>query len=234
MLMQDAIELSLGTAQKAHAVVLQEMEKGKFTWNEPDLVEKCKNRHTQQMLQSRILLVILKSVSFTTKESARMIMIMLVRASCISDYQYYDGQNTNTNICCTQQSAHSCQVSNSLDIQQSVPSLSGNFLRSSANLGNSCSLCTEICMDYTNDNNLAVCYFHGSLCMHARQKQCLSYHKFSSSYIGNDIAPDNLVASLSHHSQSLYSRQEQSFSYSDGFNFYNCISELNSLVIKIM
>ena len=52
MLMQDAIELSLGTARKAHVVVLQEMEKGKFTWNEFDLVEKCKNRHTQHMLQT--------------------------------------------------------------------------------------------------------------------------------------------------------------------------------------
>ena len=50
MLMQDAIELSPGTAHKAHAVVLQEMEKGRFTWNDADLVEKCKNRHTQCML----------------------------------------------------------------------------------------------------------------------------------------------------------------------------------------
>ena len=52
MLMQDVIELSLGTAQKAHAAVLQGMEKGKFTWNGPDLVEKCKNRLTQRMLQT--------------------------------------------------------------------------------------------------------------------------------------------------------------------------------------
>ena len=52
MLMQDAIELSLGTARKAHAVVLQEMEKGRFTWNDTNLVEKCKNRHTQRMLQT--------------------------------------------------------------------------------------------------------------------------------------------------------------------------------------
>ena len=37
---------------------------------------------------------------------------------CLCDSQYYNGQNTNTNIYCTQQSAHSCQVSNSsLDIQ---------------------------------------------------------------------------------------------------------------------
>ena len=76
-LMQDAIELSLGTARKAHAVVLQEMEKGKFTWNEPDLVECYKQRRV-------VLLVILKSVFFTTKERARMIMIMLFLASCNS------------------------------------------------------------------------------------------------------------------------------------------------------
>ena len=42
MLVQDAIELSLGTARKTHAVVLQEMEKGQFTWNEPDLVKNVK------------------------------------------------------------------------------------------------------------------------------------------------------------------------------------------------
>ena len=47
-----AIELSLGTAHKAHAVVLQEMEKGRFALNGTDLVEKCKNRHTQRMLQT--------------------------------------------------------------------------------------------------------------------------------------------------------------------------------------
>ena len=28
------------------------MEKAKFTWNDFDLVEKCKNRHTQRMLQT--------------------------------------------------------------------------------------------------------------------------------------------------------------------------------------
>ena len=84
MLMQDAIELSLGTARKTHAVVLQEMEKAKFTRNEPDLVEKCKNR--QRMLQS------VKSTTasntqvcvFTTTTSVKMIVIMLVLASCIS------------------------------------------------------------------------------------------------------------------------------------------------------
>ena len=82
---------------------------------------------------------------------------------CLCDSQYYDGQNTNTNRCCTKQSAHSCQVSNSsLDIQRSVPSVSGNFLRSSANLGKSCSLCIESYMHYTNVNSLTTCYSNGS------------------------------------------------------------------------
>ena len=41
--------------------------------------------HSECYNQSRaLLLVILKSVFFTTNESARMIMIMLVLASCIS------------------------------------------------------------------------------------------------------------------------------------------------------
>ena len=49
------------------------------------------------------------------------------------------------------------------------------------------------------------------------------------SYIGNytkNITPSNLAACLSHDCQSLYSRQEFSFSYNDSFNFYNYISEL--------
>ena len=37
---------------------------------------------------------------------------------CLCDSQYVYDKNTNINICCTQQSAHDCQVSNSsLDIQ---------------------------------------------------------------------------------------------------------------------
>ena len=53
---------------------------------------------------------------------------------CLRDSQYHYGLTTNITKCCTQQSAHSCQVSNSsLDIQQSMPSLSGSFLRSSTN-----------------------------------------------------------------------------------------------------
>ena len=50
--MQDVIELSLGTARRAHAAILQEMEKGKLSWEDSDQVEKCKNCHTQCMLTS--------------------------------------------------------------------------------------------------------------------------------------------------------------------------------------
>ena len=49
LLMQDAIELSASTARRAHAAVLQEMERGKLTWLEPDLVEKVKVRNTQRI-----------------------------------------------------------------------------------------------------------------------------------------------------------------------------------------
>ena len=47
LLMQDAIELSVNTARRADAAVLQEMEKGKMSWLEPDLIEKVKVRNTQ-------------------------------------------------------------------------------------------------------------------------------------------------------------------------------------------
>ena len=52
ILVQGAIELSLGTARSSHAAVLQEMEKGKIFWEDSDEVEKCKNSHTQRMLTS--------------------------------------------------------------------------------------------------------------------------------------------------------------------------------------
>ena len=52
ILMQDATELSLGTARRAHAAVLQEMKKGKLSWEDSNHVEKCKHRHTQCMLTS--------------------------------------------------------------------------------------------------------------------------------------------------------------------------------------
>ena len=50
-LMQDAIELSMNTARKAHAVVLQDMERGKVSWEQLDLVEKIKGRNTQRLVQ---------------------------------------------------------------------------------------------------------------------------------------------------------------------------------------
>ena len=52
VLMQDAIQLSLDTARRAYAAVLQEMEKAKLAWEDSDQVEKCKNCHTQRMLTS--------------------------------------------------------------------------------------------------------------------------------------------------------------------------------------
>ena len=51
-LMQDAIELSMNTARKAHAAVLQDMERGKLDWSKPELVEKVKNRNTQRLANS--------------------------------------------------------------------------------------------------------------------------------------------------------------------------------------
>ena len=51
-LMQDAIDLSMNTARKAHAAVLQDMERGKVSWEQLDLVEKVKSRNTQRLVQS--------------------------------------------------------------------------------------------------------------------------------------------------------------------------------------
>ena len=53
LLMQDAIELSANTARRAHAAVLQEMERGKLSWAEPDLVEKVKIRNTQRIFHGQ-------------------------------------------------------------------------------------------------------------------------------------------------------------------------------------
>ena len=50
-LMQDAIELSASTARKAHAAVLQELERGKVDWENLEAIEKIKNRHTQIIVQ---------------------------------------------------------------------------------------------------------------------------------------------------------------------------------------
>ena len=51
-LMQDAIELSAHTARRTHAAVPQEMERGKLTWLEPELVEKVQIRNTQRIFQN--------------------------------------------------------------------------------------------------------------------------------------------------------------------------------------
>ena len=53
LLMQDAIELSANTARRAHAAVLQEIERGKLSWADPDLVEKVKIRNTQRIFHGQ-------------------------------------------------------------------------------------------------------------------------------------------------------------------------------------
>ena len=52
-LMQDAIELSTSTARRAHAAVLQEMERGKVNWIDLEAIKNIKNRHTQRIFQTR-------------------------------------------------------------------------------------------------------------------------------------------------------------------------------------
>ena len=122
---------------------------------------------------------------------------------CLCDSQYIYGKNTNANICCTQQSAHDCQVSNSsLDMQRSVPSLSGNFLRSSANLGKSYNLCTDGCID----------------CIHGHVSAICCCQEYFTSYVNVIKTPKNLAACHSHDTQYLYSKQEQSFSDKSSFN----------------
>ena len=49
-LMEDSIEWSFQTAKRAHAVVLQEIERGRCDWKNPDLVEKIRCRNTQRAL----------------------------------------------------------------------------------------------------------------------------------------------------------------------------------------
>ena len=51
-IMQDAIELNFQTAKRVHAIVLQEIEKGKVTWDNLDQIEKIKNRFTQRLVQN--------------------------------------------------------------------------------------------------------------------------------------------------------------------------------------
>ena len=51
-LMQDAVELSLGMARRAHAAVLHEIESGLISWEDTETLEKCRVRYTQRLLQS--------------------------------------------------------------------------------------------------------------------------------------------------------------------------------------
>ena len=51
-LMQDAVELSLGTVRRTHAAVLQEIERGLISWEDTENIEKCRVRYTQRLLQS--------------------------------------------------------------------------------------------------------------------------------------------------------------------------------------
>ena len=151
---------------------------------------------------------------------------------CLCNSQYIYGQSINTKICCTQQSAHSCQVSNSsLDIQRSMLSLSGSFLRSSANFSKpyNDTLCTGCCRELINGEMLDIRCFH---------KYCASYNKQNQGYAGSNtssiyfekfngiIAPKGLAACHSHDSQHLYSKQEQSFSDKSNFNGYGYISQI--------
>ena len=46
LLMQDAVELSSSTARRAHAAVLQEVEKGRVDWSKMEQIEKIKNCYT--------------------------------------------------------------------------------------------------------------------------------------------------------------------------------------------
>ena len=51
--MQDAVELNFPTVKRAHAAVLQEIEKGKLNWDQLEAIEKTKNRYTQRLLQNQ-------------------------------------------------------------------------------------------------------------------------------------------------------------------------------------
>ena len=51
-LMQDTVELSLGTVRRTHAAVLQEIERGLISWEDTENIEKCGVRYTQRLLQS--------------------------------------------------------------------------------------------------------------------------------------------------------------------------------------
>ena len=52
-LMQDALETNWGTARHAHLVVLQEIERGKLSWKNPDQVDKVRIRNTARVLMQK-------------------------------------------------------------------------------------------------------------------------------------------------------------------------------------
>ena len=53
LLMQDAIELNIQTAKRAHAAVLQEIERGRADWQQLEVLEKIKNRYTHRLVQNQ-------------------------------------------------------------------------------------------------------------------------------------------------------------------------------------
>ena len=53
LLIQDVVELNFLTVKRAHAAVLQEIEKGKLNWDKLEEIEKTKNRYTQRLVQNQ-------------------------------------------------------------------------------------------------------------------------------------------------------------------------------------
>ena len=49
---QDSIELSFATAQCAHGLILQEMERGTVDWSQVEKIEKIRGRNTQRIWQT--------------------------------------------------------------------------------------------------------------------------------------------------------------------------------------
>ena len=52
-LFQDAIETNWVTAKYAHMMVLQDIERGKLSWRNPDAVEKVRIRNTSRVIPPR-------------------------------------------------------------------------------------------------------------------------------------------------------------------------------------
>ena len=59
LLMQDVVELNFPRVKRAHAAVLQEIEKGKLNWEQSEEIEKTKNRYTQRLVQNQRVGVLL-------------------------------------------------------------------------------------------------------------------------------------------------------------------------------